>query len=70
MNRKMSVTQVIEGVVEIVIAADYGNEVFIIKQTDIGLSVFGKFVSKAFDTATGSICLSPIGDGKIELYIG
>lgn len=69
MKGQMVVTQA-EGRVEIVIIGHYNDEAFIIEQSENGLKLFGHFVSKTFDSTSGSICVTPLSNGVIELFIG
>ena len=70
MKKQLIVEQIDGSTIEIIIPGAFTNDKFIIEVSDLGFTITGTSISKTFLTEEGTICLSPIGDGKIELYIG
>ena len=70
MKKQLLIVEQYEDKIEFVVTGELVNDLFVLEVSDIGFTVTGKSVSKTSLTESGQICLAPIGDGKIELYIG
>ena len=70
MKKQLLIVEQYEDKIEFVVTGELVNDLFVLEVSDIGFTVTGKSVSKTSLTEIGQICLSPIGEGKIELYIG